>query len=98
MTENFVSSETRGSNDQYGKVFIMQQCADAPDEARNRDQSLDETVAIPDAPQDVIAQLPGVATQLIGERIRRMYASLAREPVPDELLKLIRQLEAKEKA
>ncbi|MBN9352594.1 MAG: hypothetical protein J0H04_00895, partial [Hyphomicrobium denitrificans] len=32
------------------------------------------------------------------ERMRSMYASMVREPVPDELLNLIRQLEAKEES
>ncbi|ADJ23179.1 hypothetical protein Hden_1367 [Hyphomicrobium denitrificans ATCC 51888] len=48
--------------------------------------------------RDAVTRLPGVATQLIGERMRSMYASMVREPVPDELLNLIRQLEAKEES
>jgi hypothetical protein len=46
--------------------------------------------------QESVTRLPGIATQLIGERMRTMYASMVREPVPEELLKLIRQLESKE--
>jgi hypothetical protein len=43
-----------------------------------------------------VAKLPGIATQLIGERMRTMYASMVREPVPDDLLQLVRKLESKE--
>lgn len=43
-------------------------------------------------------QLPGFATQLIGQRMRAMYDSIAREPVPEDLLELIRKLEAKEQS
>jgi hypothetical protein len=44
-----------------------------------------------------VTRLPGIATQLIGERMRSMYASMVREPVPDDLLQLVRQLESKER-
>ena len=45
-----------------------------------------------------VARLPVSATQLIGERMRAMYAKLANEPVPGPLLELIRQLENKERS
>jgi Anti-sigma factor NepR len=45
-----------------------------------------------------VARLPGIATQLIGERMRAMYASMTSEPVPDDLLDLVRKLEIKEQA
>lgn len=71
----------------------MQHRLEAPDA-----HSTDELEIHPelDEPSATIARLPGIATQLIGERIRKMYAALIREPVPDDLLKLIRQLESKE--
>ena len=77
---------------------MMQQRLDAPDEqTRNKETILESEVqAEPEAAQETVTHLPGIATQLIGERMRSMYASMVREPVPDELLKLIRQLEAKE--
>ncbi len=43
-----------------------------------------------------VPRLPGFAAQLIGQRMRAMYATLAQEPVPDDLLDLVRKLEAKE--
>ena len=45
-----------------------------------------------------VAQLPGFAAQLIGQRMRAMYDTIAQEPVPCDLLDLIRQLEAKEQS
>lgn len=45
-----------------------------------------------------VAQLPGSASQLIGERMRAMYGRLVQEPVPDTLLDLIRELEDKEQS
>lgn len=45
-----------------------------------------------------VAQLPGVAAQLIGERMRTMYGRLVKEPVPDTLLDLVRRLEDKERS
>ena len=45
-----------------------------------------------------VARLPGTAAQLIGERMRAMYATLVAEPVPDQLLELVRQLENKERS
>jgi hypothetical protein len=43
-----------------------------------------------------VARLPGIATQLIGQRMRSMYAQMVCEPVPEEFLELVRQLESKE--
>lgn len=76
----------------------MQQRFDAPDEqTRNKEPIFEpEGQAEPEAAQVSVTRLPGIATQLIGERMRTMYASMVREAVPDELLNLIRQLEAKE--
>ncbi len=45
-----------------------------------------------------VAQLPGGAAQLIGERMRAMYGRLVQEAVPDALLDLIRELEDKEQS
>ena len=59
----------------------------------------DGQAAAPEAQEKAqIAHLPVSATQLIGERIRSMYAKLANEPVPGPLLELIRQLENKERS
>lgn len=76
----------------------MQQRLDAPDEqTRNKNATYEpEPQPEPEAVQESVTRLPGIATQLIGERMRSMYASMVREPVPDELLDLIRKLEAKE--
>ncbi|AGK57615.1 hypothetical protein HYPDE_29703 [Hyphomicrobium denitrificans 1NES1] len=79
----------------------MQQRLDAPDEhTRNKEEAISEPEAQPqpEAPQKGVTRLPGIAAQLIGERMRTMYASMVREPVPDELLKLVRQLESKEES
>jgi hypothetical protein len=51
-----------------------------------------------DAQRADVARLPGTAAQLIGERMRTMYAKLVREPVPSPLLELVRQLETKERS
>ena len=52
----------------------------------------------PEAQGTDVARLPGAAAQLIGERMRAMYATLVAEPVPDQLLALVRQLENKERS
>lgn len=44
-----------------------------------------------------VPRLPGIASQVIGERMRAMYAELVREPIPDELITLIQKLEQKER-
>jgi len=76
---------------------MMQQRLNAPDgRARNEDTLCTPEPAEEPETRDAVTRLPGIATQLIGERMRSMYASMVREPVPDELLNLIRQLEAKE--
>jgi len=78
----------------------MQQRFDAPDEPRRNTGAIcdSEEQHDPEANQDRVTRLPGIATQLIGERVRTMYASMVREAVPDELLNLIRQLEAREES
>jgi len=45
-----------------------------------------------------VPRLPGIATQVIGERMRAMYGELVREPVPSDLIDLIQKLEQKERA
>jgi hypothetical protein len=75
---------------------IMQQRLDAPDGI-----SLVETEGDPiisEIQRSEVAHLPGTAAQLIGERMRAMYAKLVREPVPGQLLELVRQLENKERS
>lgn len=47
---------------------------------------------------EVVPRLPGIASQVIGERMRAMYAELVREPVPDQFISLIQKLEQKERA
>ena len=75
---------------------LMSQRLDVPDPI---DQVREpERVAMPEAARPKVARLPGIATQLIGERMRAMYASMTREPVPDDLLALVRKLDDKERA
>jgi hypothetical protein len=76
----------------------MQQRLDVPEEHTQNKEAISEPEAQPEpeAAQESVTRLPGIATQLIGERMRSMYASMIREPVPEDLLKLIRQLESKE--
>ncbi len=80
-------------------LLTMQQHSNAPDARMRKTDPVyePEPPAEPES-RDAVTRLPGVATQLIGERMRSMYASMVREPVPDELLNLIRQLEAKEES
>jgi hypothetical protein len=75
----------------------MQQRLDMPEERVWNEDAISEAdrPAEPQVPE-AVTRLPGIATQLIGERMRTMYASMIREPVPDDLLKLVRQLESKE--
>ncbi|MET0407952.1 MAG: NepR family anti-sigma factor [Hyphomicrobium sp.] len=78
----------------------MQHRLDTPEDCKQSDGN------VPDAPgQPEIAdasapvpQLPGFAAQLIGQRMRSMYETIAQEPVPDDLLELVRKLEAKEQS
>lgn len=78
---------------------MMQQHTNAPDtRMRKTDHVYEPEPTAEPENRDAVTRLPGVATQLIGERMRSMYASMVREPVPDELLNLIRQLEAKEES
>jgi hypothetical protein len=76
----------------------MQQRLDVPEEHTRNKEATSEPEVQPESEetQESVTRLPGIATQLIGERMRTMYASMVREPVPEELLKLIRQLESKE--
>ncbi|MBA2127623.1 hypothetical protein DLM45_15530 [Hyphomicrobium methylovorum] len=79
----------------------MQQRFDIPDDRNGNDPEIterEEPIPAPEPELDAhqVAKLPGIATQLIGERIRSMYAVMVSEAVPDELLQLIRQLESKE--
>lgn len=76
----------------------MQHRIDGVDEHSRKDGELPEVEPHPEseAARPGVARLPGIATQLIGERMRTMYASMMREPVPDAFLELIRQLESKE--
>lgn len=76
----------------------MQQRLDVPEENTQNKEAISgpEAQPEPEAAQESVTRLPGIATQLIGERMRSMYASMTRAPVPEDLLKLIRQLESKE--
>lgn len=76
----------------------MQHRCDRADEHTRKSEKVTELERHPDAATSTatVAKLPGIATQLIGERMRTMYATMVREPVPDDLLLLIRQLESKE--
>lgn len=79
------------------RFLMMQQRLNAPDgRTRSQDTLCERESPAEPEPGDAVTRLPGIATQLIGERMRSMYASMVREPVPDDLLNLIRQLEAKE--
>ncbi len=76
----------------------MQHRPDTPEDCKRRDGGLPPPEREPelDAARPPVARLPGFAAQLIGERIRAMYDTIAHEPVPEDLLSLIRELEAKE--
>ena len=79
----------------HDRAFVMHQRLDAPEDISQLDGGDPRG---PEAQRPDIARLPGTAAQLIGERIRAMYTKLAREPVPGQLLELIRQLENKERS
>lgn len=76
----------------------MQHRLDAPEDCKRTDGDLPEPEhrLEPEAKKGPVPQLPGFAAQLIGQRIRAMYDTIAQEPVPDDLLELVRELEAKE--
>ena len=76
----------------------MQHRIDGVDEHSHKDSKLPEVKPHPESEtaRPGVARLPGIATQLIGERMRTMYATMVSEPVPDAFLELIRQLESKE--
>ena len=78
----------------------MQHRLETPEDCKRTNGELPEREGQPEpeAVGSVVPQLPGVAAQLIGERMRAMYETIAQEPVPEELLELVRQLEAKERS
>jgi hypothetical protein len=78
----------------------MQHRLDTPEDCKRTDGDLPqaERQPEPEAERAPVAQLPGFAAQLIGERMRAMYETLAQEAVPDDLLELVRKLEAKEQS
>ncbi len=71
---------------------------DPPDDCARTDGEFPDAERHPelDEARPAVPRLPGFAAQLIGQRMRAMYATLAQEPVPDDLLDLVRKLEAKE--
>jgi hypothetical protein len=76
---------------------MQHRCDEADERTRANEKKTElERRREPAAAPATVAKLPGIATQLIGERMRTMYTSMVREPVPDDLLQLIRQLESKE--
>lgn len=76
----------------------MQHRLDTPDDCTRKDGEFPEAERHPevDAVRRAVPRLPGFAAQLIGQRMRAMYDTIAQEPVPDDLLELVRKLEAKE--
>jgi hypothetical protein len=78
--------------------LTVQQRFDAPDEHLPRDGEWQDAEPHPESgtARPNVARLPGIATQLIGQRMRTMYTQMVCEPVPGEFLELIRQLESKE--
>jgi Anti-sigma factor NepR len=79
----------------------MQHRLDAPEDCKRSDSELPESPERqpePEAGKPPVPQLPGFAAQLIGQRMRAMYETLAQEPVPEDLLELVRKLEAKEQS
>ncbi|MFA5957919.1 MAG: NepR family anti-sigma factor [Hyphomicrobium sp.] len=76
----------------------MQHRLDAPEDYKRTDGEFPEPERQPEleAAKAPLPQLPGFAAQLIGQRMRAMYDIIAQEPVPEDLLELIRKLEAKE--
>lgn len=78
----------------------MQQRLDTPDDRARPEDEFPESERHPelDASRPALARLPGFAAQLIGQRMRAMYENIAQEPVPDDLLDLVRKLEGKEES
>ena len=78
----------------------MQHRTSAPDGRLRTESEFDDShdsAALDHGARKDVARLPGIASQLIGERMRAMYTTLISEPVPDDLLELIRRLESKER-
>ncbi len=75
----------------------MQHRLDTPEDCKQADGELSQRQPEPEAIKAPVPQLPGFAAQLIGQRMRAMYETIAQEPVPDDLLELVRKLEAKER-
>jgi Anti-sigma factor NepR len=78
----------------------MQHRLDTPDDCARTDGEFPDVERHPelDDARPPVPRLPGFAAQLIGQRMRAMYETIAQEPVPDDLLDLVRKLEAKEGA
>jgi hypothetical protein len=76
----------------------MQHRLDPPEDCARTDGDYPEPEVHPEleAARPPVPRLPGFAAQLIGQRMRAMYDTIAQEPVPDDLLDLVRKLEAKE--
>ncbi len=76
----------------------MQHRLDTPEDCKRTDGEFPQPESQPEleAVRRPVPRLPGFAAQLIGQRIRAMYDTIAQEPVPDDLLELVRELEAKE--
>ncbi|MBS0233975.1 MAG: hypothetical protein JSR99_10865 [Proteobacteria bacterium] len=78
----------------------MQHRLETPEDCKRTDGDCPEPERQPelDAEHAPVPQLPGFAAQLIGQRMRAMYDSIAQEPVPEDLLELVRKLESKEQS
>jgi len=76
----------------------MQKRFDMPDDCARPEDELPDLERHPEheAARPAVPRLPGFAAQLIGQRMRAMYDNIAQEPIPDDLLNLVRQLEGKE--
>jgi Anti-sigma factor NepR len=78
----------------------MQHRLETPEDCKQTEGDYPEPERQPEleAAHPPVPQLPGFAAQLIGERMRAMYDTIAQEPIPDDLLELVRKLEAKEQS
>jgi len=78
----------------------MQQRLDTPDDSARTEDDFPDSERHPelDVARPAVPRLPGFAAQLIGQRMRAMYENIAQEPVPDELLDLVRKLEGMEQS
>ena len=78
----------------------MQHRLDAPEDCKRSNGAFPEEdrQPEPEAEKGPVPQLPGFAAQLIGQRMRAMYDTIAQEAVPEDLLELVRKLEAKEQS